>query len=146
MGYTRAERRWIYDRTGGHCHLCGHKLSFTNYGRHGERGAWEVEHSNPRSNGGTNRLSNLYAAHVTCNRAKGTRSTRSARGGGPAPESRDSRRRGEAAKAGAVIGGLLGLPFGPWGVAAGAAIGGMVGHDARPKPRAPRRRRSGGAR
>lgn len=140
MSYDLRTRRWIYDRTGGYCHICGGKMSFTNYGRQGERGAWEVEHSNPRSKDGSDRLSNLYAAHITCNRAKGTRSTRSARGGGPAPPSRDARRRTDDAKAGAVLGGLLGAPFGFPGVALGASLGAALGHHARNKARPPRRK------
>lgn len=142
MGYSRAELRWIYDRTGGYCHLCRCKLSFTNYAKHGARGAWEVEHSRPRAKGGTDRLNNLYAAHIRCNRAKGKRSTRAARGGGPAPPSREARRRKDDATAGAVIGGLVGSAFGPWGIAAGAAIGGLLGHESREKKPPPKRGRS----
>jgi 5-methylcytosine-specific restriction endonuclease McrA len=79
-------KREIYDRTGGYCHICGKKVYFTNYGKFGERGAWEVEHSNARANGGTDRLNNLYAACISCNRAKGVQSTQSAR----APHGRTS--------------------------------------------------------
>jgi hypothetical protein len=80
VGYTDEELTDIFDRTDGCCHLCFVRLAFSNYGRLGSRGAWEVEHSNPRANGGTNRLSNLYAAHIVCNRWKGTRATRTVRG------------------------------------------------------------------
>ena len=69
----------IYDRTSGYCHLCRKRLAFKNYGFHGTRGAWEVEHSNPQANGGTHRLNNLYPACTRCNRSKGAASTRSIR-------------------------------------------------------------------
>jgi hypothetical protein len=69
----------IFDRTSGKCHLCHKKLSFENYGHPGDRGAWEIEHSVPRACGGSDRLNNLYAACISCNRAKGARTTRSMR-------------------------------------------------------------------
>jgi 5-methylcytosine-specific restriction endonuclease McrA len=69
----------IYDRTSSYWHICRKKLSFTNYGRYGCRGAWEVEHSIARANGGSNHGNNLYAACMSCNRGKGVGTTRSAR-------------------------------------------------------------------
>ena len=69
----------IFDRTSGKCHLCHKKLSFKNYGHPGDRGAWEIEHSVPRACGGSDRINNLYAACISCNRAKGARTTRSMR-------------------------------------------------------------------
>ncbi len=69
----------VYDRTDGRCHLCGNNLAFSNYGRRGARGAWHADHSRPLAYGGTNRLTNLFPACVSCNLAKGTRSTRTAR-------------------------------------------------------------------
>ncbi len=48
----RLER--IFDRTAGRCHICWGTLAFKNYARFGERGAWEIEHSNPRSKGAWN--------------------------------------------------------------------------------------------
>lgn len=39
----------------------------------GERGAWEVDHSVPKSRGGTDYLRNLVPACIDCNRLKGTR-------------------------------------------------------------------------
>src|SRR4029079_1401803 len=71
----------IYERTSGYCHICRNELVFSNYGsyHYGEDGAWEVEHSNPRAAGGTDHLTNLYAACIPCNRAKGQLPTRSAR-------------------------------------------------------------------
>jgi len=64
MAYTDDELSLIFDRTDGHCHVCWRKLCFANYSRLSRRGAWEVEHSNPRLNGGSDRLCNLYAARM----------------------------------------------------------------------------------
>src|SRR4051794_25747164 len=69
----------IFQRTDGRCHLSGGKLVFQNYGKFGQPGAWEIEHSVPRSKGGTDHLNNLYAASISANRAKGSSSTRTAR-------------------------------------------------------------------
>lgn len=59
MKLTHDQLEYVFERTAGYCHLCHCKLAFCNYGLHGTRGAWEVEHSNPRARGGTNRLNNL---------------------------------------------------------------------------------------
>lgn len=80
MRYTDEELTDIFDRTDGCCHLCFAQLAFSNYGRLGTRGAWEVEHSVPRAHGGTDGLNNLYAACIVCNRSKGMRATRVVRG------------------------------------------------------------------
>lgn len=80
MGYTAETLDWIYQRTSGKCHLCHEPLARCNYGRFGKRGAWEVEHSIARCKGGTDRLNNLYAAHISCNRSKCDVTTRTARG------------------------------------------------------------------
>ena len=69
----------IFDKTSGKCHICWKKLSYSNFGRYGQRGAWEIEHSVPKSYGGTDNLNNLYPAHIYCNRHKSNRSTRAAR-------------------------------------------------------------------
>ncbi len=79
MGFTDEELNYIYDRISGYCHICRKKLAFKNYGLFGARSAWEVEHSNPKSRGGTNHLNNLYAACIPCNRSKNNLSTRTAR-------------------------------------------------------------------
>lgn len=137
MAYTRKELKRIYDRTGGYCHICHKKLSFINYGSHGDRGAWHVEHSRAQANGGTHHGNNLYAACIGCNLEKGTVTTRTARnwnGRTRAPLSRDQRNtaRTENAVAGGVIGGLVGLFFGPVGAAIGAGLGAKIGHDLKP--------------
>lgn len=135
MRYSNERLNDIYDRTNGRCHICSKKLAFKNYGSlEGLRGAWEVEHSNPKSKGGTDRLSNLYAACISCNRSKGANSTKSARkrnGRTAAPLSAEKirARRADNAVVGGIIGGLAGLLGGPIGVAIGAGIGAAIGHD-----------------
>ncbi|MBX7086689.1 MAG: HNH endonuclease [Leptospirales bacterium] len=138
MAYSKERRKDIYERTSGYCHLCRKKLSFSNYGKRGFKGNWEVEHSVPRAKGGTDRLNNLYAACIDCNREKKTTSTRTARrwnGRSRAPLSRDAR---ESARdnntlshgaAGATIGGLLG---GPFGAMLGGVLGAIVGNNKDP--------------
>lgn len=69
----------IYDRTEGYCSYCGKRLSLNNYGILGAKGAWEVDHRNPRSRGGSDRLGNLSAACIPCNRVKSDRHARSYR-------------------------------------------------------------------
>lgn len=131
------DNRNIYDRTSGYCHICHKKLSFSNYAKKGTRGAWEVEHSNPRAKGGSNRLNNLFAACITCNRHKGTVTTKTARswhGTKKAPLSVERRKKASVtnATAGAILGGLVGSVMGPLGTAAGAYIGAKFGHKQNP--------------
>lgn len=79
MKFSDEQLEKIFDKTCGECHICRKRLAYSNYGKVGRRGAWEVEHSNAQANGGTHNLNNLYAAHIRCNRSKGKCSTRSAR-------------------------------------------------------------------
>jgi hypothetical protein len=137
VGWTDEQLTDIYDRTSGYCHLCGKKLAFSNYASHGTKGAWEVEHSVPKACGGTDRLSNLYAACISCNRQKKATSTRACRAGNGrtrAPMGRAARRteKLKSAVAGGGIGALLGAPFGPIGVILGTAIGSHLGHKENP--------------
>lgn len=129
--------RRIYDRTDGYCHICHRKLSFRNHGKHGAKGAWHVEHSIPRANGGTDGLNNLYPACIECNIEKGVRSTRAARaynGITRAPYSKDLKQKikDDNTTAGMLIGGFIGAAGGPWGVVIGATIGGMIGNSNSP--------------
>lgn len=108
MPYTDEQLSAIYDRTSGYCHICGKKLAFQNYGRPGRKGAWQVEHSNPRVKGGSDRLTNLFAACIDCNLSKATSTTRTARrwyGRNRAPLSRDRRRQAQLRNA--IAGGFL---------------------------------------
>lgn len=137
MAWTLDQLNDIYDRTSGYCHLCSKRLAFTNYGSTRDRGAWEVEHSVPKACGGTDRLNNLYAACISCNRSKRARPTRACRaenGRTRAPLNSSARRaaKTENALAGAGLGALLGLPFGPIGALVGSAIGAGLGHKENP--------------
>lgn len=129
MRYTDEQLDEIIGRTDGRCHICGRMVCRNNYGNLGQRGAWEVEHSNPRSKGGGDRLSNLYAAHISCNREKGTVTSRTARrwnGRTKAPLSKEkkaqiqNRNRWGWGAAGALYGAAVGGP-------AGLVVGGLVG-------------------
>jgi 5-methylcytosine-specific restriction endonuclease McrA len=130
--YSDEQRSRIYDKTSGYCHICKKKLAFTNYGRRGARGAWEVEHSVPRAAGGSHHGNNLYASCIPCNRTKGcgtTRTARRANGRTAAPLSRKARaekRRGNAV-VGAGAGALLGAMLGPAGIVVGGVVGALVG-------------------
>lgn len=62
----------IYNKTNGCCHLCNKKLSRSNYGVHGAKGSWHVDHSIAKANGGTDHMNNLFAACIDCNLEKGT--------------------------------------------------------------------------
>lgn len=134
MAFDKQKQDAIYKKTDGHCHICRKKLARKNYGKHGTRGAWEVEHSNPRTKGGTNRLQNLLPACVSCNRSKQASSTQTARrknGFKAAPLSR-AKKKWNVIK-GASGGALIGARLGPVGALAGAAIGAFCGSKYEPK-------------
>jgi 5-methylcytosine-specific restriction endonuclease McrA len=128
----------FYDRNDGRCHICGGKISWCNYGKPNSRGAWEVEHSVPRANGGTGHGNNLYAAHIRCNREKGTVTSRTARrwhGRTRAPLSRDARERkiAENTIVGGVLAGLAGLMLAwPQAVLGLVLFGGLIGRSIDP--------------
>lgn len=138
MAYTDEQLNDIYDRTSGKCHICHKKLAFTNYANPGARGAWEVEHSQPRASGGTNRRNNLYAACISCNRSKRAGSTRAARrrnGTTHAPLNRERRAaaRLRSAVVGAGIGAVAGRALlGRGGGWVGGLFGAAIGHDRDP--------------
>jgi len=137
MTRRKQELRQIYDRTCGYCHICHKKLAFKNYGRHGERAAWEIEHSNPRAKGGTNRWNNLYAACIRCNRSKGANSTRAARAQYGKVRAPLSGRKRKAAKLDnavtyGIAGAGAGAVLGPVGLVVGAIVGAGMGHKKNP--------------
>ncbi|MDR2675532.1 MAG: HNH endonuclease [Opitutaceae bacterium] len=139
MKYEQKELKEIYHCTDGYCHLCHKKLSINNYGKIGARGAWEVDHSIPRANGGTNRKNNLRPACIFCNRSKQDRSTRTTRtqnGVTRAPHSKEKKKRirkGNMLK-GAAVGGLAGAWLGgPIGIAVGVTTGAILGHSIKPE-------------
>jgi hypothetical protein len=75
--FTDEQLTEIYDKTGGYCRYCEKKLAFTNYGKAGRKGAWEVDHANPVSRGGTDYYRNLSPACIECNRDKSDRTAQS---------------------------------------------------------------------
>ncbi len=114
MRFNHQQLEKIFHRTSGYCHICHQSLNFNHYAARGRQGAWEVEHSNPQAKGGTHRLNNLYAACISCNRAKGTKSTRSARAchhKKRAPMSVAKRKKAKITNAakGALLGGVAGI-------------------------------------
>jgi hypothetical protein len=129
MPFDKKNLRNIYEKTDGYCHICRKKLSFKNYGRIHTKGAWEVDHSHPRSQGGTDRINNLQAACVPCNRIKKDSSTQVARsrhGSTRAPISKSERMNVQKKHKilGTVGGSLLGqLVAGPLGAIVGASLG-----------------------
>lgn len=136
-GYTDEQLNTVFDRTDGNCHICGKRMAFSNYGAPGRRQAWEVEHSRPRAHGGTDHVNNLYGAHVSCNREKGTLSSRSARarhGRTRAPRSRVEKGRvqRENTVGGAVVGAALGAAMGPGGWILGGLVGAAIGQEIEP--------------
>ena len=59
--FSQAERNLIYNRTEGHCGICGRFIPLQEY---------TIDHIIPLSKGGTNDLSNLQACCSFCNKAK----------------------------------------------------------------------------
>ena len=132
MAIDEIQLKRIYQRTSGYCHLCGCKLAFTNYAKAGRKGSWEIEHSLPRSKGGTSHANNLYPACVSCNRAKSNGTTRTARRQNGITRAPLSAKKRKAAKSenqilGAACGGAIGFAVGgPVGAAIGALAGGHI--------------------
>lgn len=67
MGYSIEDLEWIFSKTNGRCRHCQIQIAFGNYGRRDARGGWEVDHSNPRANGGTDHGRNLWPLCWKCN-------------------------------------------------------------------------------
>ena len=127
----------IFQKTDGNCHICHGKLSFTNYGNLGSRGAWNIEHSKPKAKGGSDHLNNLYAACISCNTDKGVKHTKTARakyGYTRAPHSRTKKEtvRNDNVLGGGLLGGILGSIFGPVGTLVGAGLGAIIGNENSP--------------
>ncbi len=76
MTFSSEQQNDVFDKTSGNCAYCEKQLAWSNYGREGSRGAWEVDHRIPLSRGGTDHLNNLSAACIDCNRAKGDMTAR----------------------------------------------------------------------
>ncbi|MBI1944699.1 MAG: HNH endonuclease [Deltaproteobacteria bacterium] len=140
MAYSDDELRAIYRKTDGKCHLCWRVIRYALYGAYAERHGWEVDHSNPRAKGGTNRRSNLVAACCSCNRTKRASSTRGARKRNGVstrrPKSRNEKR--ATRRKNKAIGGTLGAAiggaaFGPVGALLCGLVGAAIGNDVNPE-------------
>lgn len=130
--------RKIYDRTDGHCHLCHKKLSFTNHDLAGAKGSWHIEHSIPKSKGGSNHLNNLFAACISCNLEKSNQPNRVIRnqyGISRAPYCKKKKLRiqEENTTTGIINGGIIGSFFGPGGMIVGGLLGGIIGKNSSDK-------------
>jgi len=61
----------IWEKTDGHCHFCGKKLVFKNYGKNKlVVGNWYIDHIFPKSMGGKNETVNYLPICGECNRLK----------------------------------------------------------------------------
>lgn len=138
----------VFARTTGKCHLCGKQLCFSNYGKPQGRGRWEVEHSIPRSKGGTDHGNNLFASCIPCNRLKGTRSTRYMRaqnGRTRAPYS--AKMNAKVRTRNTIGGGLAGLGIAlalssnPLGLIVWSVTGGAIARSLDPDPQMGRNHR-----
>ena len=135
MAYCHEDLRVIFAKTDGRCHICWKSMRF---GLYGLSQGWEVEHSNPLCNGGTDRLCNLFPAHVICNREKGSKTTRTARSWHGRNRAPLSRKKKEQIKSNnrwglGTLGGFLGLFAGLPGVIVGITIGALVGDSIDPE-------------
>ena len=76
MVYSNERLERIYEKTNGYCYHCEKKLVWRNYGVKDGKGGWEVDHSIPKSKGGTDHLNNLVPSCIPCNRNKGDQTSR----------------------------------------------------------------------
>jgi len=65
--YGPEELNEIFEKDDGLCRHCRCELVLENYGSRHDEGGWEVDHSNPRANGGTDNMRNLHALCWECN-------------------------------------------------------------------------------
>lgn len=153
MKFDKETLDGIFAKTNGRCHLCHGDLTRSLYGDTGAKKGWEVEHSKPQALGGTHHMNNLFPAHVSCNRSKGTTSAAEVReengvSGPPMSAERIEKKRGDNAATGAgvgAVGGVLlfgalraaGMALGPVGfvvtTVATAALGAAIGSEKDPE-------------
>lgn len=137
--HSEEELQRIFDSSSGKCHLCLKPVKFEAYGQPSREGGWEVDHSRPRAEGGSDHGNNLYPAHSSCNRRRGTRSAREVRaehGYSRPPRSAEERKRFKQDRAvgGFTVGALAaaGLGLSPIGIFGGALLLADVGHGLDP--------------
>ena len=64
---SKAKRKQVYDKYGGHCAYCGKKITM---------GELSVDHITPTSHGGKDNIENLRSSCRSCNNMKGEGSVR----------------------------------------------------------------------
>ena len=64
--WSTYEKRAVFNRSGGRCHICKRQHTFDGYNRY-----WNMEHLQPKSRGGSNDVRNLAVACISCNSNKG---------------------------------------------------------------------------
>jgi len=57
--FTKSDRKAIFDKTLGHCHICGKKPSY-----------WVADHIKPHASGGEHAVHNYMPACPECNRLR----------------------------------------------------------------------------
>lgn len=129
MSYTEEDKQRVYERTDGRCHLCWDPIDRDKYGDLDDPRGWEFDHSKPANKGGSDHPNNIYPAHQSCNRSKGSRSSRSYRreegySGPPLSKERKEKKNTEQQLGGALIGAGAGAAIGG---PPGAALGGFIG-------------------
>jgi len=67
LGYSYENLLEIFEKTNGKCRQCRKELVLDNYGKRNARGGWEVDHSVPKSKGGTDNPKNLLPLCYLCN-------------------------------------------------------------------------------
>ena len=70
---NEGQLREIWNKTNGHCHFCGDRVSLRKRGYRRQRadGCWEVDHVVQRDKGGAaSSLTNYFAACTSCNRLR----------------------------------------------------------------------------
>jgi 5-methylcytosine-specific restriction endonuclease McrA len=76
LTYSIERLKRIFEKNNGYCFHCGKKLAWSNYGNLNGKAGWEVDHSIPKSRGGTYHLNNLVPSCIPCNREKGDLTSR----------------------------------------------------------------------
>lgn len=145
MPYDERTLDVIYAKTGGDCHCCGQPLKRDQYGQLNASSGWEVDHSKPRKQGGSDHLNNLFPACIPCNRANGARHGRKRRrdrGNRLRPLSQTEKwlRKTGGKTAAATACGLIGLVAGPAGLLIGAMAGAAFADPTPPDYSVSRRR------
>lgn len=129
----------VFKKTRGICHGCRKQLTRSNYGQPNRRGSWEVDHSVPKAQGGTDHLNNLYPICTDCNREKGdshARTLRSKHGYSRPPLSPKEyqKKKRDHAAGGGILGATIGWGTGgPLGALICGAIGAGIGASSDPE-------------